>query len=156
MEDTKTKVLNFLFLFLILFYIYPLKFLFNILETSLILQIRSAFGDKSSTLNSKIDEFNGAMLSEPQWFELFFYYAFGLILIYFVFFFFYLNALKSKSELELNALEIFETKTKLFRSGNDDCTCHLNIDAFFSSAENKGFAGSVYCLFGVIFLSILN
>lgn len=141
MEDTKTKVLNFLFLFLILFYIYPLKFLFNILETSLILQIRSAFGDKSSTLNSKIDEFNGAMLSEPQWFELFF---------------FYLNALKSKSELELNALEIFETKTKLFRSGNDDCTCHLNIDAFFSSAENKGFAGSVYCLFGVIFLSILN
>ena len=151
LEDTKTKILNFLFLFLILFYIYPLKFLFNLLGTAIVLQIKSAFGDTSATFKAKVDEFNGAMLNETQWFELFFYYALGLILIYFVFFFFYRNALKYKNELELNDLEIFETKTKLFSYPVMMIVPFVSIlILFFAPTEYKGFAGAVYCLFGVV------
>ena len=87
LEDSKTKFLNFIFLFLVLFYVYPLKFLFNILGTLLTLLISNLFNVQSAAHALKVEEFKeNMMLSYQDWFSLLISYGIGLILIYLVFF----------------------------------------------------------------------
>lgn len=152
LEDTKTKVLNFIFIFLMLLYVYPLKFLFNILGTGIFLNVREYFGDKSEAFLLKKEEFNTTMLlSESELASLLVSYALGLILIYLVFFFFYKNALKYKEELELNEMELYETKVQLYSYPVMMIVPTLSLLIVLLAPESLGgFAGIVYCLFGVI------
>jgi len=152
LEDTKTKVLNFIFIFLMLLYVYPLKFLFNILGTGIFLNIREFFGDKSEAFLLKKEEFNSTMnLSESELGSLLVSYALGLILIYLVFFFFYKNALKYKEELELNAIELYETKVKLYSYPVMMIVPLTSLLIVLLAPESLGgYAGTIYCLFGVV------
>lgn len=152
LEDTKTKVLNFIFIFLMLLYVYPLKFLFNILGTGIFLDIRNFFGDKSDAFLLKQEEYNTTMnLSNSELGSLLVSYAVGLILIYLVFFFFYKNALKYKEELELNATEIYETKVKLYSYPVMMTVPLISLFMLLIAPETLGnFAGIVYALFGIV------
>ena len=152
LEDTKTKFLNFIFLFLILFYVYPLKFLFNIIGTTLSLIISNLFNNNSAAYAIKVAEYKETMiLSDNEWFSLLLSYGIGVILIYLVFFLLYKNAFKFKNELELNELEVFETKVSLYSFA---VMALIPVTSIFLlgilPAESIGYAGMIYCLYGVI------
>jgi hypothetical protein len=97
LNDVKTIALNCLLIFPVLFYVYPLKFLFTLIFS------RQIYGPHSPYI-MKIDDLS----------QLMFIYGLGFTSIYVLFFFMYLHAFKKKRQLELTVLEEFDTKTKLF------------------------------------------
>ena len=100
LDDLKTVVLNCILIFLVLFYVYPLKFLFTLM-----------FGNQSYD--------NGHVpltITDADDVKLMVIYGMGFISIYLLFSFMYLHALKKAPELELTAPEIFDTKTKLYKN----------------------------------------
>jgi uncharacterized membrane protein len=98
LHDTWTITLNCILIFLVLFYVYPLKFLFTLMFRTQI------YGTGNSPLHLTAQD-------EP---ELMFIYGMGFVLIYFVFFLMYMHALRKRNELELTPVEQFDTKTKMF------------------------------------------
>lgn len=98
MHDITTIVLNCTLMFVVLFYVYPLKFLFTVLFRNQI------YHGGHSPLVMQITDAPKLMLI----------YGVGYILIYLLFFLMYLHALRKKGELELTEIEIFDTKSKLF------------------------------------------
>jgi uncharacterized membrane protein len=92
LQDEITIALNTMLLFLVLFYTYPLKFIFSVVTG----QITSTVGDAGT---------------------LFIIYGLGFAGIFAVFFFLYLHALKKREQLELNALEVHDTKTAMMMYG---------------------------------------
>jgi len=96
LHDALTITLNGILIFLVLFYVYPLKFLFTLIFSGQI------YGENSP--------FRIVADDVPK---LMFIYGVGFISIYFVFFLMYLHALHKKEELHLNSVEQFDTKTKI-------------------------------------------
>jgi uncharacterized membrane protein len=93
--------LNCVLLFLILFFVYPLKFLFSFL-------VGEFTGGRLAI--SHLDE---PVLLESQVPQLMSMYGLGLAAVYFIFVLLYLYAYRRRSELELNEVEIFITKHAL-------------------------------------------
>ena len=93
LRDTVTIVLNGFLLFVVLSYIYPLKFLF------------SSFYLPDKYIFSKEDYTTVIVL-----------YCLGAAIISFLFMLMYLNAWLKKDELKLTAAEIFETTTYILRN----------------------------------------
>lgn len=100
LHDLVTIALNCTLIFLVLFYVYPLKFLFTLLFSD---QIYGA--GRSPFIMHKGDMGNLMAI-----------YGMGFISIYLLFFFMYLHAFRKRIQLELNTLELFETKSKLYKS----------------------------------------
>lgn len=98
LNDTHTIALNCTLIFLVLFYVYPLKFLFTLLFS---VQI---FGEGNSPF----------VISKGDVVHLMIIYGIGFLSIYLLYFFMYLHAYFKRIDLELNQSEIFETKTKIF------------------------------------------
>lgn len=113
LEDPTTKVLNFLFLFLLLFYVYPLKYLFSFLGTAILATISISLGDQSPALNLAVEELSKSNLNTQQWADLMIRFGLGLFFIYLLFSLMYVHALRQKSLLQLNDLEIFITQTHI-------------------------------------------
>src|SRR4029077_17762924 len=99
LDDTWTITLNMILLFIVLFYVYPLKFLFTLLFSDQI------YAPHSSPL--KITEKQFPLLMEI--------YALGYIAIYFLFFCMYLQALKKSEILGLSSVEKFDCKTSMYK-----------------------------------------
>jgi len=150
LEDTFTKALNFFFLFLILFYVYPLKYLFNLFGTFIWVKIKLSMGDESEAIQLKIQEFQRMNLNGEQWQDLMIRYGLGLMLIYTVFFLWYWNALRRKDDLELNAIEVYETKVKMYSYIIMFVIPLASVlMAGFGDVSIVGFSGMIYCLFGL-------
>ncbi|MEM9051156.1 MAG: TMEM175 family protein [Bacteroidota bacterium] len=113
LQDQATKILTFLFLFLLLFYIYPLKYLFSYLGTAIYAQIMIGFGDKSEALIMAVDKLNESALTTAEWKDIMIRFGLGLFLIYGLLALMHVHALRKKEELELNELEEFETGTTI-------------------------------------------
>ncbi len=107
LDDGVTATLNFVLLFVMLFYTYPLKFLFT--------------GMFSHILGSDTIASSGG--KPVQWIEaqqgsmLMIIYGLGYATVYLVFVLLYCNALRQKRQLELNHLEVFDTYTSMMESG---------------------------------------
>jgi uncharacterized membrane protein len=97
MNDFYTVTLNGILLFVVLVYVYPLKFLAGII-----------FFDNSYMVNGHAME----MIKETQGPLLMLIYGLGFTVINLLFYLMYANALKHKTELKLNDLEVFVTKTE--------------------------------------------
>ena len=93
LQDDITITLNTALLFLVLFYTYPLKFMFSIVTG----QIKGAFANAGT---------------------LFVIYGLGFAGIFTLFFLLYLHALRQRDELELNALEVHDTKSAMMMYGS--------------------------------------
>ena len=91
LEDTFTIVLNTALLFVVLFYVYPLKFLFALLTGGLQSAIAPIRGAQSNSL----------MLI----------YGTGMAGIFLMLFGLYLHAYRKREELELNQVEVYDTVT---------------------------------------------
>ncbi|MEO8147301.1 MAG: TMEM175 family protein [Bacteroidia bacterium] len=100
LQDTRTIFYNTVLLFVVLFFVYPLKFLFSYLT----------LGNKSVTENGEVLK---RFSSDEQICQLMIIYGAGYIIIYAMIALMHVHALKLKRELLLSPLEIYNTKTYL-------------------------------------------
>jgi uncharacterized membrane protein len=107
LEDATTATLNFVLLFVVLFYTYPLKFVFTGLFNQITghTEIRAATGQIVSWMQPE------------QASALMVIYGLGYAAVFLVFLLLYRNALRKREELELTPLEIFDTRTSMMESG---------------------------------------
>ena len=123
--------LNAFLMFIVLFYVYPLKFLFTLMFNSV-----SA----------------GVQIEQSQVPMLMYIYSGGYTIIYMLFFFMYVHAYKKNKELELTPTEIFDTKTRMWAHLILALTGGLSIVvAFLLPVEKAGSAGFVYFIIGPAF-----
>jgi uncharacterized membrane protein len=96
-------VLNAIFLAIVLFYVYPLKFLTKLIEfpISILLKDEVLFNDLSR------------MISGNDMPDLMIIYGLGASSVFFVLSIMYRYALKNAGELELNEIEVFDTHTSV-------------------------------------------
>jgi uncharacterized membrane protein len=103
LEDLRTRVLNVALLFVVLFYIYPLKFLFSALV-----------GVFSRLVLHAPTNGVGASIVADQWPALMIIYGLGYIAIYAIFALLYRHAYERRQALGLDALETLLTRFSVF------------------------------------------
>ncbi len=103
LQDETTRTLNAILLFVVLFFVYPLKFVFSMLADQ-------AFG------------FHGAVLDASQASLLMVIYGAGYMAVFAVFACLYGHAWKRRDALELDAGEKFETRTSI-----ESCVVHIAV-----------------------------
>ncbi|HEX6159152.1 MAG TPA: TMEM175 family protein [Thermoanaerobaculia bacterium] len=92
LSDDITLVLNTLLMFLVLFYVYPLKFTFAVVTGALP---------------------RGALASRAESSQLMLIYGLGFTSIFLIFFFMHLHAYRKRAELELTDVEVYDTRTQM-------------------------------------------
>jgi uncharacterized membrane protein len=129
LADTMTFVLNITLNFVVLFYVYPLKFLFSLI------------------LNNPVNEAGSHKLAitAEQAPALMIIYGLGFMSIYFLFFLMYWHALRKKSTLHLTIGEEYDTRTKIYSNLIVICIglCSVSL-AYFLPNKLAGSAGLVY------------
>lgn len=137
--DTFTIVLNAMLLFVVLFYVYPLKFLFTLL-------INQFFGDTSVTLAS------GAivpMIRNGQISSLMMVYGCGYIAVFLIFALLYGHAYRLRGALDLNQIEIHRVREAVqLKFIYIAIGCLSVLIAFFVPARYAGLSGVIYFLIG--------
>jgi uncharacterized membrane protein len=98
LDDKVSILLNASLIFIVLFYVYPLKFLFTLL-----------FSDSIYPAGK-----NPFSIRDDQAPQLMVIYGVGYVAIYAIFFFLYFYALRKKVTLELNRFEVFDTRTRMY------------------------------------------
>ena len=133
LEDHWTIVLNVGLLFLVLFYVYPLKFLFTLIFKDMI------YSGTKATL--EITDRQVPLLMQI--------YSLGYIAIYSLFTLMYVHAYKRRDFLGLNAQEIFDCKTNIYKQfilggiGLISLIC-----TFVLPLQNMDVSGYIYILIG--------
>ena len=107
LQDTRIIVLNTILLFVIVFYVYQLKFLFT-------LTINSLFG--ASMLVSLPGGGAAPMIRAEQVPQVFLIYGIGWTAVWLVFALLYRHALRQGERLELSPLEVFDTRASISES----------------------------------------
>lgn len=100
LQDRYTTLLNFVLLFLMLFYVYPLKFVFTLLVNQMF-----GFGTDIALPNGATEP----MIESSQSPLLFVIYGAGYVAVLLVFVLLYRHAFRQRAALELNAIETFDT-----------------------------------------------
>ena len=131
MDDLFTTFLNCTLLFIVLFYVYPLKFLFTLVFSD------SIYGANKGPIQ----------MTQHQVPELMMIYAIGFMAIYVLFFLMYWHAYRKSKELELTASEKFDCRSTMFKELIMVATaaCSL-ITAFLLDDNYAGWAGWIYML----------
>ena len=99
LDDGTARFLTCVMLILVLFYVYPLKFLFNLSITALL------FGDAAQQ----------ASLTRSEFSQLLIIYGLGFAAVYSAMLLLYLHAWRLRDALNLNALERFDTRYQISR-----------------------------------------
>jgi hypothetical protein len=128
LEDGYTVFLNVVLLFLVLFYVYPLKFLF----TTLFAEITGA-----ATVNLTWHE--GSMLMRI--------YAAGFGSVFFLFVLMYAHAYRLRRELGLNAIEVLETRFAMQENG---VLALVGATSFAIAFKSPEWAGWTYVSIGFL------
>ncbi len=101
-------MLNTILLFLLLFYVYPLKFLTKLLVKIYYGLISPLFG-----VNTNVGMEINTMITAEEMNRLMVIYGLGAASLFFILMLMYRYALKQKLELELNEIELFDTKVSI-------------------------------------------
>jgi uncharacterized membrane protein len=133
LDDVWTITLNGTLLFIVLFYVYPLKFLFTLIFSDQI------YGANRSPFTIKQSQIPMLMMI----------YALGFIAIYTLFFLMYLHASRKSAKLGLSPIEKFDCRSGMYR-------ILIMVIAGFGSFmtalllnnEKAGLAGYIYFLIG--------
>jgi hypothetical protein len=136
LEDTFTIVLNSTLLFVVLFYVYPLKFLFSLL-------FNSWMGISTDV------HLPGGQIIPPigrdQLPLLMIIYSLGFAAVAMVFIFLYWHAWNKRAELELNELELVDTRASICDSAIGLSVGALSVAlAAIGGGKTAGWAGWVY------------
>jgi hypothetical protein len=136
LQDTVTIALNAALLFVVLFYIYPLKFLFNLLVdawTGASLEVQLPDG----TVHAVIEQFQMPALMIT--------YSAGYLAISLVFIMLFLHAYRKRAQLELTALELFDTRWSIYNSVISGSVSLVSILLAWMGGEKLvGAAGWIY------------
>jgi uncharacterized membrane protein len=141
LQDTTTVVLSGVLLFVVLFYVYPLKFLFSTLVDRLMGghgEVRLANGNVEAAIES------GQMASLMIVFDI------GYLAVFAVFFLLFWHAFRKRRELELNELEVFDTRNSLQEMGINCSIALLSLAIVLLGGPGyASLAGLVYMLTGI-------
>jgi uncharacterized membrane protein len=133
LHDNGTITLNAVLLFVVLFYVYPLKFLFTVLTTGWVDQDVTAFG------------------SHSQMRELMILYGIGFTAIYWLFGALYANAWRQRDALDLNPAERLLTRSSMLEYALMGSVGLVSaLVAVFTPTGYSGSAGFVYCILWLI------
>jgi uncharacterized membrane protein len=140
LQDRYTILLNTILLFVVLFYVYPLKFVFTLL-------INQMLGDTTVQLpNGAIEP----MIETNQGALLFVIYGVGYIAISLVFALMYYHAYRQREQLELTELEVLDTLTSMRALLLDCGVGALSIAIALIGGEGyTALAGFTYFLIGI-------
>ena len=134
LKDNYTVILNTVLLFVVLFYVYPLKFVFTFLI---------------SMFTGQREKVHAMVQNEGQVATLMIIFGIGYVAVFGVFVLLYWHALRQKDQLELNELEIFDTRTDIRESGLNVTIALVSI-AMAAFLRNATLAGMAYMLTPVI------
>jgi uncharacterized membrane protein len=140
LNDALTFVLNAVLLFVVLFYVYPLKFVWTLL-------VNMALGVDNRVL-SPAGEMVAPVLGN-QMGQLMIVFSLGYVAVFTVFALLYFRAYTKRGELKLNRLEVFDTRTELVENFLQICVGLLSIG--LASRGTHGFvalSGFCYMLIG--------
>ena len=131
LDDNATIIINAVLLFVILFFVYPLKFLFNILLSS-----RSA---------PKVFQ------TDQQARELMVLYGLGYMVVYLLLAALYLNAWRQRHDLQLNRVERALTFWWILDHAGTAGVALLSVAAaFLLPIDRAGYAGFIFFLMPVV------
>ena len=127
LEDPYTVFLNVVLLFLVLFYVYPLKFVFTLLFAEITGTDASAnMGWHEASVLMRI-------------------YAAGFAAVFWLFVLMYAHAYRLQRELELDPVEVLETRFSLQENA---LLGLIGIASFLVAIKSPGWAGWVYLAIG--------
>ena len=137
MKDERTIFLNAVLMFVVLIYVYPLKFL------SVLLFVRKTY---------VVNGHEYPMMHDYQTSTLMVLYGAGFTVNYLLFFLMHLNALKKAAFLKLTKIEIFETKSLTYMNLIGAC---IGITAMLVAVllplEYQGLSGFTYFIIPVAY-----
>ena len=143
LQDVTTTILNAVLLFLVLFYVYPLKFLFSFLVNKVTGghgEVRLANGNIESMLDN-----------DSQMGSLMLIFGIGYLAIFFVFVLLHLHAYRRREQLKLNSLERFDTINSIQESTLNCVIALVSLSlVWFGGSRYSGLAGLTYMLTGVV------
>lgn len=140
LQDTITVCLNGALLFVVLFYVYPLKFIFSYLVNVL------TGGHGEVRLPNGNAE---AMVEGNQMVALMVIFGVGYVAIFVVFILLHCHAYRKRFELELNQLELFDTRSSIQESAVNCGIGLLSISVAIFGGRYSNLAGPTYMLTGI-------
>jgi hypothetical protein len=142
LQDTYTVCLNAALLFVVLFYVYPLKFLFTLLLSGFI------GGGVTHLPDGTIEPM---VQRGEQMVMLMLIFGIGYVAVFSVFILLYLHAYRQRFALDLNELEVFDTRQDIQECALSVCVGLLSMCvAFFGGPRYVGVSGMIYMLIGVV------
>ena len=145
LQDKRTKTLNFLFLFVLLFYIYPLKYLFSYIGSVQLVNMLRNFGFTSDAYLIALEKARLAQLSVDDWADIMIRFGIGLLAMHSILFGFFQNAYQNRKLFKLNKLELFETKTSMIAFLMIMVICILSIAiVVIGGGYYSGYSGMIY------------
>src|ERR1051325_5615275 len=143
LQDALTMIINAVLLFVVLFYVYPLKFVF----TFLIDRFTGGHGEvrlPNGTVESMLD-------NTDQVATLMVIFGLGYVAVFAVFALLYWHAYRKRNQLDLNELEIFDTRTDIRESLLNVAIGVVSISlAVFGGGNYAGLSGITYMLTPVV------
>lgn len=140
LQTTYTIVLNAVLLFVVLFYVYPLKFLFTLVV-----------GGLTNGLTVPQDELDRMFSSAQQVPALMVIYSVGYTAVCVLFSLLYHYAYRKRTELELNEYEALRTiHAVIFQLGFAAVGVLVIVTALLLPVRHAGYAGILYSLNGVV------
>ncbi|HEX9919823.1 MAG TPA: TMEM175 family protein [Pyrinomonadaceae bacterium] len=142
LNDALTFVINAALLFVVLFYVYPLKFVWTLLVNMVLgadNRVRLPTGEMVAAV--RFDQMGKMMIV----------FSIGYVAVFAVFTLLYWRAYTKRGELELNPLEVLDTRTELGENVLHMCIGLLSIG--LASPGSRGFvalAGFIYMLIGPV------
>ncbi len=138
LQTTYTVALNAALLFVVLFYVYPLKFLFTLVVGGL------------TGLTVPKEQLDRMVASQSQIPLLMVIYSVGVMAVFALFALLYRYAYKMRKELELNEYEALSTRNAVIQhSGYALVAIIVAIVAMLLPERHAGLAGLLFCLNGV-------
>ena len=131
LQDGVTILLNLLLLFVVLFYVYPLKFVFTML-------LGGVFGGSRPT--GPVTGASGASLM--------LIYSLAVFVLFVIFALLYWHALRNREELELGRLDVFDAHTGAWRHLLTAAVAFVSILIALILPRQAAFAGMIYFLLG--------
>jgi uncharacterized membrane protein len=141
LQDGITVILNAALLFVVLFYVYPLKFLFSILV------------DRFTGGTGEVHLPNGTVenvIEYNQMGSLMLIFSIGYLAVFMVFVALFFHAYRKRHELELNKLEVFDTISSIQEGALNSGIALMSICLLLiGGSAFAGIAGMIYMLTGV-------
>jgi uncharacterized membrane protein len=129
LEDAYTVFLNVVLLFLVLFYVYPLKFVFTLVFAPL----------TGASVPEQYEWYQGSILMRI--------YAVGFTAVFLLFVLMYAHAYRLRRKLELSPVEVYATRFSLQENA---ILALVGVASFSVAVKSPGWAGWIYIVIGPV------